>query len=83
MQQQGRVWVYGLDGELQFSLADRRGSVNSVQFSPDGRWILTSSSGSARLWPARIERLLELAETLPARDFTPAELERYRELLDR
>jgi WD40 repeat protein/ABC-type dipeptide/oligopeptide/nickel transport system ATPase component len=46
-----RVWIYNLSGELAAMLIGHRQTVHSVTFSPDGKRILTASRDcTARLW---------------------------------
>ena len=57
-------------------------SADSPALSPDGSRVLTTSSDkTARLWPVDADQLLERADRLCIRDFTPEERERYGDLL--
>lgn len=63
-------------GNLAFELPRHRHSVNSVSWSPDGRWIATGSSDSSvRVWDARTgtleERLLGHTGVVSSVDWSP------------
>jgi WD40 repeat protein len=54
--------------------------VSSAQFSKDGSRILTTSfDGTARLWLADTDDLIQLADSRITRGFTAEELTRYAE----
>jgi WD40 repeat protein/predicted Ser/Thr protein kinase len=58
------------------------GTVWGAEFSPDGRWILaTTSDRVAWLWPSPTGDLEELANRACGRDFRDGELEQFRDLL--
>jgi tetratricopeptide (TPR) repeat protein len=53
-----------------------------VEFSADGRFVLTSSDdGTARLWHARMDDLLRVADERIGRDFTREERRQFADLL--
>ena len=57
-------------------------SVNSANFSPDGRRIVTASrDGTVQVWLVERADLIALATRRINRDFTPAERARYAALL--
>ncbi len=66
---------------MTFFEQDHADSVLSATFSPDGRHIVTASADfTARVWVARVEDLLELAEFLVQREpptLTQVERERF------
>lgn len=48
-----RIWDVGT-GQLVHTLTGHSFTVNDVQFSPDGRWLVTGSAdGTARIWDAK------------------------------
>ncbi len=55
-------------------LAGNTNFVNAVAISGDGRWLVTGSGdGTARIWPLRIEDVLDQAERAVGRNFTREE----------
>ncbi len=60
---------------------DGRCDVSAATFTPDGKSIVTGGyDGTVRIWPATVDALLELADSLIARDppqLTPEERRRY------
>jgi WD40 repeat protein len=55
--------------------------VSAATFSPDGQYVATGGyDGTVRIWPATVDALLELADSLIAREpplLTPEERQRY------
>jgi WD40 repeat protein len=46
----------------------------AVAISPDGKWLVTGSGdNTARIWPLRIEEVLDQAERAVGRNFTREE----------
>lgn len=75
-----RIWDVWTGQPLRV-LEGHTDQVWSAAYSPDGQYIVTGSADlTARIWTARIEDLLDLAESLIQRDppvFTPEERERF------
>jgi WD40 repeat protein len=71
------VWVFDVrTGDLAFELPRHRYSVNSVSWSPDGRWIATGAGDSSvRVWDAGTgtleERLLGHTGVVSSVDWSP------------
>jgi WD40 repeat protein len=79
----GTARLWQADGTLEATLRGHLGSVEYALFSPSGDRVLTSSGdGTARIWMADPESLLKLADERATRDFSPAEIRKYQELLD-
>ena len=60
-----------------------RDEITAAVFSPDGRYILTTSASSVRVWAARGADILELAQQRACREFTLEERKQYADLLGR
>jgi WD40 repeat protein len=72
-----RVWEATTGVQLAV-LRGHEGVVVSAAFSPDGRYIVTTSDdGTARIYLAHIEDLMELARSRVTRELTPEERKRY------
>lgn len=48
-----------------------------MAFSPDGRWLVTVFSKSARLWQMQLDDLLNLARVTAGRNLTPQEWKQF------
>jgi WD40 repeat protein len=48
-----------------------------IDVSPDGRRLVTSADGVARMWTLDPDELIELAEAGVSRSFTQVECDRY------
>jgi hypothetical protein len=51
--------------------------VEAVGISPDNRWLVTVSEDSTRIWPLRVNDLIDLARVTVGRNFTTEEWKRY------
>jgi WD40 repeat protein len=75
--------LWRVDGTEVAVLRGHLGDVNAVDLSRDGSLAITGSDdGTARVWLLNAEQLLDLADTRLQREFSDAERERHRDLLD-
>ncbi len=73
--QTARIWDIKSGRVLSILRHDNR--VNNAEFSLDGKWVATGSSGGFRLFYVEIEDLLELAKSRVTRDLTAEERRTY------
>jgi WD40 repeat protein/serine/threonine protein kinase len=76
-----RLWD-AANGKVLAILVGHEGGVTSAEFSPDGSQILTASRDTTlRIWPARAEDPIQLADAGITRDFSDTERGLYGDLL--
>ena len=77
----GTARVWQRDGTLLLVLESNGGGWQGCEFSPDGRYLLTSRMSGVRRWHLRTEELIAAAKGSIQRTFLPAERAKYAELL--
>lgn len=79
----GSARLWALDGTQRALLSQGDGLGHDACFLPDGRSVLcTAVDGSLQAWTLDPQLLLERARQLAPRTLSPAERERWRELLE-
>jgi len=74
----GRAYIWDYSAGVLLSELDDAGYVRDLQFSRDGRYVLTGSSdGTAAIWLWRNEDLRAEACKRLKRDLTPTEWQQY------
>jgi len=54
-----------------------QGWLSALAITPDGRWVATAARDTVRLWPLRLDELIDLARRTAGRESTPAERKQY------
>ena len=72
-----RVWDMKKLGAPPFVLESHEDDVRSVAISSKGRWVISASGRTIRIWDMDIDANLERIELLSGRDFTKAERAQY------
>ena len=68
------VWMVDFQGTSDLRLTSPRESASNPSFSPDGRWLVSSSrDGTSRLWEVRLKKLMSLARSTAGRELTAEE----------
>ena len=78
----GTARVWRRDGTLLLVLESDGGGLQGCEFSPDGRYLLTSRMSGVRRWYLHTEDLIAAAKARIHRPLLPAERAKYAELLD-
>jgi WD40 repeat protein len=69
------------DGAELLTLTDRNSPLSGVDFSPDGRHVVSAGSdGTINVYVVEVEELMNLARSRLSRDFTRDECQRFLHL---
>ena len=56
---------------------DPQGPLSALAVTPDGRWVATASRDTVRLWPLRLDELMDLARRTAGRELNALERKQY------
>jgi WD40 repeat protein len=75
----GNVATTPVDGGGSIKMPAQTGSIQGLSFSTDGKWIISATYSSVRMWPTQVDHLMGLAKERVGREPDAYERQLYLE----